>query len=326
MAPLIGVGFQLAVILLVRSSLFVPCLPGRSLNLCSDSVEEVLARWETYAAPSSIVRKDEKTQVLALTHEVLRLFADECSTVVAHAFEKAVLQSLSVDGTPIKVKQTLTAGGVRGKNVRRRVGQDSLELLYMVTWLRYMTATAPVFGCASEFQTTLREQGHRGIAVEHAVMDRALFSSIWRKQKQRVLLSHHKLATPESGMSCAAHDARKSLQWGLASHLSNADLLRDVCIVMESIRNSYSSLASVLLAWIGEKLVRVLAVDDVSAKLAVCQFLGVDPDTTDLLCEMQLQFVMDEICVSAVYNSAGSDVVADVSLCFLSVLRVREVH
>eukprot|EP00971_Amphidinium_carterae_P308889 6137906-Amphidinium_carterae.3 len=58
-------------------------------------------------------------------------------------------------------------------------------------------------------------------------MDRALFSSIWRKQKQ--MLSHHKLAV-ESDMSveevnllnlkswnvatgCAAHDANKSLQW-----------------------------------------------------------------------------------------------------------------
>eukprot|EP00971_Amphidinium_carterae_P115372 2284914-Amphidinium_carterae.1 len=124
-------------------------------------------------------------------------------------------------------------------------------------------------------------------------MDRALFSSIWRKQKQRVTLAHHKLHAEgmsseevnllnlkswHVGTGCAAHDAHKCLQWGLQSYLSNADLLRDVCIVMESIRNSYSSLASSLVGWIGVKLVRVPACAEGAGWLALWQHLGVDAD------------------------------------------------
>eukprot|EP00971_Amphidinium_carterae_P336401 6472763-Amphidinium_carterae.2 len=330
------------------------------VDTMTSTPEEVLARLERYAAPASIVGKHEKKDVLALTHEVLRLLADEYSTLVAHASEKAVLQSLSVDGTPIKVKQTLTTGGVQGKNVRRRVGQDSLELLCMVTWLRFMTATGEcetrcrvafpkplrygkdawcVFGCVSEFQTTLRDQGHTGIAVEHAVMDRALFSSIWRKQKQRVTLAHHKLhvggmSTEEVnllnlkswcvGTGCAAHDSHKCLQWGLQRYLSNADLLRDCCIVMESIRNSYTALASSLVGWIGEKLVRVPPCEEGAGRLALWQHLGVDADIIDLLCEMELRWGENELCISETYASSSGDVIGDISLCILAVLRVRK--
>eukprot|EP00971_Amphidinium_carterae_P051058 1005262-Amphidinium_carterae.1 len=146
------------------------------------SSEEVLDKLECFASCSTIVGKERKKELLSVTHSVLQYFDDEYSRQVVRAYDRPLLQSLSLDGTPVKVRQIVTTGGQQARKVMRRSGQDSLELLCMVTWLRSVSATGEaetrckvgfpkplrygkdswsVYGCVSEFQKTLRDQGHR---------------------------------------------------------------------------------------------------------------------------------------------------------------------
>eukprot|EP00971_Amphidinium_carterae_P103114 2041066-Amphidinium_carterae.1 len=107
----------------------------------ASSGEDVIKLVETFASPATIVVKERKKELLSVTQSVLRYFADEYSKLVGEASERPLLQSLSVDGTPVKVRQTVTAGGQHARKVRKLSGQDSVEILCMVTWLRSVSAT-----------------------------------------------------------------------------------------------------------------------------------------------------------------------------------------
>ena len=49
---------------------------------------------------------------------------------------------------------------------------------------------------------------------------------------------------------CAAHDCNNAFKWSLASRFDNKDLLRDAYIVVESLRNSWTTLTSHLAEWV----------------------------------------------------------------------------
>lgn len=107
---------------------------------------------------------------------------------------------------------------------------------------------------------TLRELGHEGIAISHYTFDRACFSALQRSFKQ----THLALVVSDHGPSCgynlldltwvlakgcALHDCHNGLTWSLYGHFHNTELMKDVFIATQSLRNSFTMLPTGMGEW-----------------------------------------------------------------------------
>lgn len=110
--------------------------------------------------------------------------------------------------------------------------------------------------CCRAFLPTLRELGHKGVAVLHYTFDRACFSALELAFKQCHMA--FAAADPDSAAGCnlqdlttwvlatgcALHDCHNGLMWALHGHFNNTMLMKDVFIVTLSLRNSFTIWAS----------------------------------------------------------------------------------
>lgn len=202
--------------------------------------------------------------------------------LVSEAGGLPMLSSYSSDGTRVKahfrVDFTVTAG-----RKRQCHGKRGCEFLCQVGYFRYIDVhgaaqtvcvlkppmpltqgqnAAAEFAVGLEFGESLRDRGHRGIAIQHYGFDRAVFGSLSnlfaQRHKQRELTygrskaeSKH-LARQEWVVAtpCALHDAHNALKWSLCFHDLPPQLLKDLWAIMASLRNSYNLLHEHLAPWL----------------------------------------------------------------------------
>eukprot|EP00974_Lingulodinium_polyedra_P043754 4200419-Lingulodinium_polyedra.AAC.1 len=122
----------------------------------------------------------------------------------------------------------------------------------------------------------LRQAGHFGISIEHYCWDRMGLTALERFVRQwhahqnldiaelakeggtteKILrLSELVLVTP-----CAAHDAQNAFRWGMQSMAKDKEMLRDVYVSIESLRNSLDLINSHVAEWVTARLsVAILA-------------------------------------------------------------------
>ena len=251
----------------------------------------------------------------------------EISRLVIAAAGAPCLMTYSSDCTPISSKLRTKRKMADHATVTRE-GQQEHELLVQHAFYRYIdhmgvahTAVLlrdplplthgkgawALFSCAADFAKTLRQRGHRGTAIQHYTFDRAAFSALQRMCKQRHIQLAPCFGEPSEGTSsvllnlqewvvstgCALHDAHNALKWGLHQQFVNADLMKGLYIVIESLRNSYGQVLSYLGDWIVRSLQFVpdenLPSEEERAVLWTA--LGLDPTLVDVLaCKLRLQW------------------------------------
>jgi hypothetical protein len=161
-----------------------------------------------------------------------------------------------------------------------------------------------------QFMPMISELKPEAIIVNAIVADRAVFNSLRRKAQQRSeafyscdnqqpadsnLLAY--LTDWTVGVGCGFHDAQNGLKYGLAALVSD-QLLKDLHIVIEALRNSLSLLVSRLLRFIVERTQFSDSdlPDEVVAQL--WQSLGIHANMIEPCASVNLRFVNGALYVN----------------------------
>jgi hypothetical protein len=260
----------------------------------------------------------------------------EVNKLVAAAANSPCLMSYSSDCTPVS-SRLRTKRKMTEHTTISREGQQDHELLVQHAFYRFIDHLGvahsavllrdpqplthgkgawALYSCGVEFAKTLRERGHRGIAVQHYTFDRAAFSALQKLFKQRHLQMAPSFGGAADGTSsvllnlqewtvstgCALHDSHNALKWALHQQFCNPDLMKGLYIVVESIRNSYGQLLSYLGNWIVRSLQFVPDenLPPAEGRTVLWTALGLDPTLVEVLaCQLRLQWKGGRLQVAA---------------------------
>ena len=114
-----------------------------------------------------------------------------------------------------------------------------------------------------------RENHHDAVTISHSVFDRAIQAPMAKHLEQRHkaydLFLETELKPGEAFLAiqrswvtstgCFAHDAHNSLKWSVISFLGDREMMRDLWVVLESLRSSYDDLVRAFGPWVLEVLV-----------------------------------------------------------------------
>ena len=112
------------------------------------------------------------------------------------------------------------------------------------------------YTAAVDFFPLLRQLHHTGVSISHYCFDRALFSALARRMRQRHALQYAVGSSPLDGRGrlleltdwvvctgCASHDCHNALKWAISGFLGDSEAgLKDLFVVIESLRNAYDLL------------------------------------------------------------------------------------
>ena len=245
------------------------------------------------------------------------------------------LTSKSADCTPLKAVKRVSTSLPSGQHVSRS-GKECLEILVKNQFLRAFLPdgssetrlmlqdpihlsngkkTDAIFQACVKDWLSLRQCGHAGLALEHYVFDRCGLTALERRLRQWhqlqasnfdhlsqdlppevFRLTEFVIVTP-----CAGHDAHNSFKWAVRSRFEQKDLMRDIYISIESLRNSMDLLTGHLSAWVAQNLTFVpdLPPSLVDERKALWDVLNVGPEVAELLAEtLQLMALDGRICVA----------------------------
>ena len=250
---------------------------------------------------------------------------------------KPMLTSKSADGTPVTATVSFRYKRLQVLGTSfRRSGRECKEFLLKNQYIRWVSSTGEVvtrcllqdplplthgktvhaiFTACKKDWKSLREMGHKGIAIEHYAYDRLGFQAherVWRQWHAMNSPSFDKLADGPAEVfrltefllftPCAAHDAHNALKWALLhSTVDDGDTLRDAYICIESIRNSMGLICQCTPEWVLLRLTHVEPLSHVELDnlRALWDALGVDPETVQTLTEvLELRFEGGRICVT----------------------------
>ena len=152
----------------------------------------------------------------------------------------------------------VTAGG---PSVRRAYVRDPVLMSLGKT-------AAHHYGAMVGNLSTLSEMGAKSICIHHYSWDGAVFTAIRNMMQARHALPHTRLGGGgEDGGAwlkalldwqvytrCSCHDGSLALEWSIKPFISKDDM-RDLFIVVESLRNSYMQLHRNLWPWLRAHLV-----------------------------------------------------------------------
>jgi hypothetical protein len=226
-----------------------------------------------FAKPAKVLSSSDR-HVSAKLCEVGKAFLlQQVKHIVCSAGQHAVLLSYSSDGTPLKTHERYSQK-IDDKLSVVRKGSSSQEYLcekvfvrtvdssgHVVTGvafrdplpLKHGKSSLAIFAAGRQFMPTLREMGHRAVAVSHYGFDRAVYSSLDQYFRQLHMHQHHPssdhdLASPRHlewlldwvvTTGCCNHDAHNALKLSLMAQMQDTQLLKDLWISIESLRNAY---------------------------------------------------------------------------------------
>ena len=91
---------------------------------------------------------------------------------------------------------------------------------------------------------------HDGLVTKIVARGEAFYDDRFRLQSDDDLLSQ--LLDWHLDTACSLHDTKNSLKWGVGSHVDESGL-KEIHIVFESLRNSFSLLAARMRGWLMKK-------------------------------------------------------------------------
>ena len=238
------------------------------------------------AKASGVLDKNSDHQLAIACEASKAMLKARAKLLVEAAGRGAVLTSKSCDGTPLVATVHYKAKLSSGESVagHGRAGHEFLVSNQFFrsrradgSWNTSVTLSEPVvlshgksvnaiLEASRAGWKTLRQMGHLGPAVEHYCWDRAGISALERLTRQWHL--DLPLPTLPSDMSaktcrllefvlvtpCALHDCQNGFRWGMLEQCSDRDLLRDVYVGIESLRNSAGLINSQMSLWVSSRL------------------------------------------------------------------------
>ena len=186
------------------------------------------------------------------------------------------------DGTPTRVKVRVSLK--HGDGRVHRTGHKGTELLVQACFCRKRVAgileTAcrlidplpmshgkgahATFSCCFRAWKALRAYGHRGIAIEFKIFDRALLQALDNAFRQYHFDRHMRAMSDNVALlylcewpitvPCVLHDLQNAQKWALYQWISDASLMKDVHIGIESLSNGYDLIIAYLPAWLSERV------------------------------------------------------------------------
>ena len=236
-----------------------------------------------------------------------------------------VLTSKSCDGTPMAIKHRTSRALPSGRKIRSS-GKHGVEFLvknqffkaYLPSGetatrvllaepvaLTYGKGVDAILTASRKDWVSLREAKHSGICIEHYVWDRLSIQALERKTKLWHLAQPHDhlpaSVSPELGRltemvlvtPCALHDCQNGFKWALLAECTDADLLRDLYISVESLRNSHDLISAHVGHWLWERLKRRpdQGPEWVQLQCSLWEALGVDLEVAGILAsDLQFEF------------------------------------
>ena len=302
-----------------------------------------------YGRASAILSKRDADLVAKLC-ECGKAFLQLQATNLVHKYmDDPIALSYSSDSTPLTTTERFAIGR-KELRVHRRGGsmheylverlfvvahtgekavlfKDPVRLADKATWCEFIVAR--------QFFPIARELGHRGICVSHYSFDRATFSALDTKFKQLHRHVHAQLARAlpahEAALlelrdwyvstPCGNHDAHNGLKWALHERMTDEAFIKDVHIVVESLRNSYDLLVDHLGKWI----IASLSFEDweFPHQRELWTALGLEPARVDEFVDLQLRFHEGRLKVAA-SRQDDPNLLESVSTCLLHAWRFRK--
>ena len=225
---------------------------------------------------------------------------------------RPILASYQSDATSFLVRSQLSVPSSDGSFQRRgrllseflseravykSLGADHVDMVVVMKPPRILglgKKTTNLLRAACDFMPVLRLENCTGILVVHTCFDRAVHDGISRLMRARGEAYYSSAAglvedEGEAEVSslkewfletgCAAHDGSGGLKWGLA-RWSTEFVQDNLYISIESLRNTFSHLASHLGQWLGVVVTYTRHVDD-DAEEKWWRLLGVPADWVD---------------------------------------------
>ena len=180
----------------------------------SPQVSELVS---VYGKASTMVSSHEKGKLFQVTLHVFSFLEAEWQDLLEQHPYTAVFRTVSIDGTPLKLKWKL--GGDVGSGVPNRYGFQGSELAVAVGFLRGCSHGGQMFSAVKmlppmslsqgkkgwnhvsgllRLGSSLRQAGHKAIAIEHLVADCALCSCLDGHLRHLHSLVHSNLVEPGS--------------------------------------------------------------------------------------------------------------------------------
>ena len=298
------------------SATFVSCLALSTHRRTKMAQElEVLNVIGAYGVAGRPLEKSDARQVQRLA-EAGKALLDECAKdLIAASHGRPVLYQYQGDGTPLKLKSAFQVAFAEHQKTARS-GYSGVELFCQGAFVRSLDSVGnPLVACIMkeprpmagktglhainglrEFFPTLDEIGHRGFNIHHYSWDRAIFSAcrsyarrmhtvILRNICDRTSQQEGTLRVLQSWLlctGCGLHDVHNGLTWGLSKLLQSKDMLDDLYIVLESLRNGFKHLQVHLPAWLAD----VVVFDDISFDRDSLHAFWTALDVTPELCNM----------------------------------------
>ena len=221
-------------------------------------------------------------------------------------------------------------------------GWETRVLLAEPIALAHGKSVNAILQASMKYWKWLRGMGHRGCVVEHFVWDRAGISALERgvrqmcKQRSSLVLpdipahlSAELLALTEFVVvtPCAMHDAHNAFRWGFLEEVKNRELMRDVYVSVESIRNSMDLVQKHIGAWVAERVTQSgirLSEEWVEGRRVLLHALDVDMEAQEILSDvLQLRWEGSRLVVSPAADGPG-DIVGLVVTCLLACWRLKK--
>ena len=286
------------------------------------AAQEVKDMIERLSKASGQLSKSEIRDIERCAEVGKRVLDSGIQALVNEAAGSPMLRTSSADGTPVQCHRTATYKLPSGAKFQRS-GKETSELLLFNSFYRFIDYTGKtmtkalveeptplnwgkraenIFDVCRRRFMSLRECGHRGIAVEHFCFDRAAHSALaklvgkWAKVtsqragltaegKEPTKYSIHNLTLWIADTPCAAHDAQNSFRWSLWQVDFTGDTLKDAHICIESLRNSINLLQGHVGNFVAKNVHYVAdqSIHTQDEMRAVWDALGVEPEVAELL-------------------------------------------
>ena len=275
-------------------------------------VFDVIAKLGVAGRP---LEKHELREVSRLAEAAKAVLEEAACDLIPSSQKRPVLFEYCGDGTPLKLRhefqvsfaehQKCVRSGYTGDDLYcqgafvrslNNDGEPVVACLLKEPRLMAGKSALHAFNGLIEFFPTLDQVDHEGFNIHHYSWDRALFSACRthaRKYHTVILRRIVDRSPRQSGTmkvlqswllctGCGLHDIHNGFSWGISKLLQSKDMVDELYIRVESLRNVDKHLQSHLSSW----LVGVVLFDDISVERDTLHSLWTALDVPPELCNM----------------------------------------
>eukprot|EP00971_Amphidinium_carterae_P343493 6483258-Amphidinium_carterae.1 len=306
---------------------------GKRARPSQQSATDFMTEFRALASASSVHGREDADRIVCFVHKIRRECMVNVENVVARAGHQPLLFSYFSDATPAKTAITYVSGKEEEHACVRR-GHGLQEFLLQRRFVKYISASGrsevavqmhlpmvftsgktavDLYGAYVQSCRLAPEMGVLGLSVSHHCFDRACFSALSTLIYRRHKLYHASCVRDDEGArnagewsdllvftACANHDTQNALKWSLQAW-SSKEILRDLFIYMESMRNGFDYMYKGVTSFV-RKTLRIELDDEADPDDEVrqlWQYLCSDAGKISELTDLSLRWRNGELIVKA---------------------------